>query len=85
MLQLIATDVPECERFGNIVRQHAKQREKAATERENVALSCAYNNDSQLAWAAADGLLGLIDKGVSVGQRWRQLQVVEGLLGGCDV
>lgn len=84
MTQLIATSVPEHERFGNMVRQHAKQREKAATDRELLALSLAYNNDSPLAWAAADGLLNQIDLGVSVGQRWRQLQVVEGLLGGLN-
>jgi len=84
MTQLIATSVPECERFGNMVRQHALRREQTATARERQALSLAYNMDSQLVWAAADGLLGLIDKGASVGQRWRQLQVVEGLLGGLD-
>lgn len=82
MVQLIATSVPECERFGNIVRQHALQREKAATHRELQVISLAYNMESQLVWAAADGLLGMIDRGESVGQRWRQLQVVEGLLGG---
>lgn len=82
MTQLIATSVPECERFGNIVRQHARQREQAATQRELQALSMAYNLNSILIWDAADGLLGMLDRGVSVGQRWRQLGVVEGLLGG---
>mgnify|MGYP001576758065 CR=1 FL=1 len=82
MTQLIATSVSECERFGNMVRQHALQRERAATNRELQAFSLAYSMDSQLMWAAADGLLGLIDGGVSVGQRWRQLGVVEELLEG---
>lgn len=81
MIQLIATSVPECERFGNVVRQHAVRRERAATHRELQALSLAYNMDSQPVWDAADSLLGQIDSEVGIFQRWKQLQVVEKLLG----
>ena len=80
--KLVATDIPEVQRWLHQTKTHALKREQAASPRERAALALAYDSSDESLWRQGDQLLGLIE---DQGWRYKRVMLCKAIEGAADV